>query len=86
MSDYEQVVVDFTSQKLGRRGSGAISCTGDLGFLWFASACQTHLAKAWESGLDFVRLVSGRLDAVSVPTGHCVAFVYASHRRGSLSC
>lgn len=36
----------------------------DLGFLWVLFACQPHLAKAWESGLDFAKLDSMQMNAV----------------------
>lgn len=44
-----------------------ISCSG----LSVASVClPTHLAKAGESGLEFAKMLSVRLDAVSPLTGH----------------
>lgn len=62
------------AKSLAGEGLEPAGYAGDLGFLWLPCACQPHLAKAWEPGLDFARLVSTSLDAVSTLTGHRAVF------------
>lgn len=57
------------AKSLAGEGLEPAGHAGDRGFLWLPFACQPHLAKAREPGLEFAGPVSMSLDAASTRPG-----------------